>query len=306
MANPIAVISPTFATTLCIFHTVLYVGVLYLSPSTRPRAIVNPSDIERPNDPNYIRLRSRAVTFATIVSLLITLCVVKNATGLSWFAAQKEMGLWPKVGLWGWLKEVGIVMGLVWWLFMGSLWEKFVVGEGWRWEELRRDWEKVRYTWAGWKNIVVGPVTEELVFRAGMVPLHVLAGRNFGSIVWTTPLFFGIAHIHHLYEFYLRNPTRLTLGILGALFQFVYTTMFGWFAVFVFLRTGCIWNVILVHSFCNFIGLPTVGRIHNQHEGIVWGKWVDYMLWAGHAAGVMGFYKMLWPLTEGREPLMRI
>lgn len=40
--------------------------------------------------------------------------------------------------------------------------------------------------------MVIGPVTEELVFRAGMVPLHVLAGRSFGSIVWTTPLFFGI------------------------------------------------------------------------------------------------------------------
>lgn len=192
MADPIALISPTLATTLCILHTVLYVGVLYLSPSTRPRAPINPSDIQRPTDPNYIRLRSRAVTFATIISLLITLCVVKNATGLSWFDAQKEIGLWPRVGLWEWLKEVGMAMSLVWWLFMGSLWERFVVGGGWRREELRRDWERVRYSWVGWKNIVVGPVTEELVFRVGMVPLQVLAGRGFGSIVWTTPLFFGI------------------------------------------------------------------------------------------------------------------
>ena len=192
MDYPTTPISSTLATTLCILHTGLYVGVLYLFPSTRPRAITKPSDIQRQIDPNYIRLRSRAVTFATIVSLLVTLCVVKNATGLSWFVAQREMGLWPKVGLWGWLKEVGMVMGLVWWLFIGSLWERFVVGEGWRWEELRQDWERVRYSWVGWKNIVIGPVTEELVFRAGMVPLHVLAGRSFGSIVWTTPLFFGI------------------------------------------------------------------------------------------------------------------
>lgn len=66
------------------------------------------------------------------------------------------------------------------------------MGEGWRWRELRADWERVRYSWVGWKNMVVGPVTEELVFRAGMVPLQMLAGRSFGGIVLTTPLFFGI------------------------------------------------------------------------------------------------------------------
>ena len=113
-------------------------------------------------------------------------------------------------------------------------------------------------------------------------------------------------HLHHLYEFYLRNPTRLTLGIIQVLFQFVYTTMFGWFAAFVFLRTGSVWTVILVHAFCNYIGLPTFGRIHDQYEGVAWGKWVDYVHWAGHVAGIIGFYKMLWLLTEGREPLMRI
>ena len=137
-----------------------------------------------------------------------------------------------------------------------------------------------------------------------MVPLHILAGRSYTSIIWTTPLFFGIAHVHHFYEFLLRNPTLIVLGLLRTIAQFTYTTMFGWFATFVFIRTGSVWNVILIHMFCNYLGVPTIGTVHDQGDGYVWGKWVNWVHWAGHVVGLMGFCCWLWPLTEGNNPLL--
>ncbi|KAK3114601.1 CAAX prenyl protease, partial [Teratosphaeriaceae sp. CCFEE 6253] len=51
-------------------------------------------------------------------------------------------------------------------------------------------------------------------------------------------------------------------GILRSLFQLTYTSLFGFFAAFVYLRTGNIWAVILAHSFCNWMGIPRVwGRV---------------------------------------------
>jgi hypothetical protein len=41
-------------------------------------------------------------------------------------------------------------------------------------------------------------------------------------------------------------------------FQLVYTTLFGWYASYLFLRTGSILPPILSHIFCNIMGLPPI------------------------------------------------
>ena len=43
---------------------------------------------------------------------------------------------------------------------------------------------------------------------------------------------------------------------LRSLLQFTYTTLFGGYATFLFLRTGSLLSVILVHAFCNWMGFP--------------------------------------------------
>ena len=47
-------------------------------------------------------------------------------------------------------------------------------------------------------------------------------------------------------------------------FQFCYTTIFGWYVSFAFLRLGSIWPPILCHSFCNIMGFPDVSDIQLQ------------------------------------------
>ncbi|KIV99924.1 hypothetical protein, variant 2 [Verruconis gallopava] len=148
-------------------------------------------------------------------------------------------------------------------LFAGPLFEAAIVEGRWR------DWlwgthvVETFSSWTGWRNLVAGPVTEEIVFRSLLVPLHILAKVAPKNIVFITPLYFGIAHIHHLYEFRLTHPEVPVLpAVLRTVVQFTYTSLFGFFATFVYLRTGSVYTAIAAHMFCNWMGLPRIwGRV---------------------------------------------
>lgn len=148
-------------------------------------------------------------------------------------------------------------------LFVGPLFEGAIVeGKG-------KDWIRGTYivetfsSWTGWRNLVAGPITEEVVFRSLLVPLHLLAHVPARRIVFTTPLYFGIAHVHHLYEFRLTHPEVPVLpAVIRTIIQFSYTSLFGFFATFVYLRTGSVYTAIAAHMFCNWMGLPRFwGRV---------------------------------------------
>jgi prenyl protein peptidase len=88
------------------------------------------------------------------------------------------------------------------------------------------------------------------------------------TIIFITPLFFGlgktslsrqsnvIAHIHHAYEHNLHNPRSPLATIVVTSIQFTYTTIFGWYASYLFITTQTIWAPVVVHTFCNVMGLP--------------------------------------------------
>jgi prenyl protein peptidase len=88
-------------------------------------------------------------------------------------------------------------------------------------------------------------------------------------ITFTSPLIFGVAHAHHLHEVinssrrpgasYLSTaltPSVILPGLIRTIFQFMYTSLFGFIAAFIYLRTSSLVACILAHSFCNWMGLP--------------------------------------------------
>lgn len=123
-------------------------------------------------------------------------------------------------------------------------------------------------SWQGYRNFVAGPITEEVLFRSVLVAIHLLAKMSPSKIVFLTPLYFGIAHVHHFYEFTLTHPhTPLTGALLRSVFQFGYTTVFGWLATFVYVRTGSLYSCIIIHTLCNWIGLPRFwGKLKKREE----------------------------------------
>ncbi|XP_035263396.1 CAAX prenyl protease 2-like isoform X2 [Anguilla anguilla] len=86
------------------------------------------------------------------------------------------------------------------------------------------------------RNQVVAPLTEELVFRAGMLPMLVpCAGPN--AAIFVCPLFFGVAHFHHVIELLRFRQGTVSAIFLSAVFQFSYTGVFGAYTAFIFIRT---------------------------------------------------------------------
>eukprot|EP00002_Diphylleia_rotans_P026089 TRINITY_DN5187_c0_g1_i2.p1 TRINITY_DN5187_c0_g1~~TRINITY_DN5187_c0_g1_i2.p1 ORF type:complete len:236 (+),score=31.90 TRINITY_DN5187_c0_g1_i2:57-764(+) len=88
------------------------------------------------------------------------------------------------------------------------------------------------------RNVIVAPIAEEFVYRGCLVPLLWSAGFTFNQIVFWCPLFFGVAHLHHILQNISHGWNALKIAILQALFQTLYTWVFGMYSTFLFLRTG--------------------------------------------------------------------
>ncbi|KAK5163594.1 Palmitoyl-protein thioesterase 1 [Saxophila tyrrhenica] len=252
---------------LCeLLFTAFYVAPFYLSPTLRSTPL-NSRDA-----PIVIRARMRAVGLTCIACMVVTIYVLAMEGHATPREVLRLLGVWPFDPL-----DILKVLALVLVLFTCSLYEELIVDSEWRdwsWSNFR---QSIFDSWVGYRNLVAAPFSEEFVFRSFTIPLFLLAKTDPIRIVFTTPLVFGLAHLHHLTEYLQARtpkgnrfpPFQAWLsGILRSVFQFAYTSLFGFFAAFVFLRTGNIWAAIVAHSFCNRMGLPRVwGKV---------GQFADY------------------------------
>ncbi|KAH8431259.1 CAAX prenyl protease RCE1 [Aspergillus melleus] len=308
------VISVQAAACFSILLTLIYVVPFYVSTTTRPSPTLSR------DAPSVIRARIRAVTSSCVISTLAVfwLIIAKDNAPVS--EALRLLGWWP-VGL----LEIARSLALTAILFTGPLFERGIAEGEWRdWIRGRRVSETLR-GWIGWRNYVAGPITEEIMFRSAIVPLHVLARVSPGHIVFMAPLYFGIAHVHHFYEFRLTHPdTSIIAAMFRSIFQFSYTTIFGWYATFIYLRTGSLPAAILAHTFCNWCGLPRLwGRVeavlpidpplvkgkenpdrHILYEYTQLGVGWSVAYYALLVGGAVGFYWALWPLTISNNALV--
>lgn len=143
-----------------------------------------------------------------------------------------------------------------------------------------------------WRNYIISPFTEEFVFRSCMLPL-LIQNLNHVSVVLIAPLFFGLAHLHHIIEGYFTN--ELPLGhLIGAhMFQFSYTYIFGVYSSFLFLRTGSLFSCFISHAFCNFMGFPNFRQLMNDFD-----TKVKYSVAAVYCFGLVMFFVLVGSLTE--------
>ncbi|TDH72928.1 uncharacterized protein CCR75_003100 [Bremia lactucae] len=176
------------------------------------------------------------------------------------------------------------------------------------------------------RTYVMGPLTEEFVFRSCMVPLLVCADFTVKQIVLGGPLIFGAAHLHHMME-YIRHGKTLKDAALIVGFQLMYTSLFGAYATFIFLRTGWIFfharycfpflrleksciesssnipnlcdvghfaSIFLVHIFCNVMGFPDLSFFNPKSSLHSY----RLVLLGAYFFGIYVFSILLLPLTE--------
>ncbi|KAG9516820.1 CaaX prenyl proteinase Rce1, partial [Aureobasidium melanogenum] len=307
---------------LTVLFTIIYIAPFYLSSTLRSNLTANR------NTPSVIEARIRAVVWSCVASVVITVCVLFLKGHVALGEILHLLGVYP-VNILDTAKSFLLVAIL----FAGPLFERAIIEGEWRSWGGAAIKETVYDDLIGWRNLVVGPVSEELVFRSLAISLFLLAQASALRITFTSPLIFGVAHVHHLHEHinasrrpgasYLATaltPSVILPGVLRSVFQFLYTSLFGFIAAFIYLRTSSLVACILAHSFCNWMGLPRFwGRVgqevgeqmadqthydrsvsdalqtgtHGQRLSITWTITYYIVL----VAGAIGFWKLRWSLT---------
>jgi len=151
-------------------------------------------------------------------------------------------------------------------------------------------WRQSLRDWIWWRNHVVAPFSEEFTFRACMVPV-LLGYYSQKQAIIISPLFFGVAHFHHMVE-RIRKGQGFIPSFLVSMFQFAYTTVFGMYSALLFVRTGHLAAPFLVHAYCNFMGFPDFAEVVNSEPR------KRLFLSAMFVLGAISFYLLLDTLID--------
>lgn len=154
---------------------------------------------------------------------------------------------------------------------------------------------------ASLRTLVVAPFAEEFVFRACVIAILHDGGAAPASLVWASPLCFGLAHLHNVFHVRYappagyasthaadqRHPPRAPWGIAVqiALVQVCYTYIFGVIAAHLYVSTGTFVAPFVAHALCNYLGLPRVHEIGGGARGM--------LVWGAYAAGIALFASMV-------------
>lgn len=250
-----------------------YVGSLYVWRSKQDR-----------DHPDTIKRRFLSAAFMTILSPLFVL----------WFGSPELLqkhSLSETIGLrWPGLVAASVVpLCLTMVLFLGPLAMLFL-DDRTRVYCVSMYWKQCLRDWIWWRNHVVAPFSEEFTFRACMVPI-LLGYYTHTQAIIISPLFFGVAHFHHMVE-RIRKGQGIFPAFLVSVFQFSYTTIFGMYSALLFVRTGHFAAPFVVHAYCNFMGFPDFGEVINSEPK------KRSLLTVMFLMGAVSFYFLLVPLSH--------
>eukprot|EP01137_Pigoraptor_chileana_P028969 Opistho-2@13522 len=271
-------LTPAGSITACLAFTALFVGSLYIwkTPLNRHR-----------DSPDVIKKRFVSVSLVVILAPLILALAFgtrahegsKNGHTLAHWMGFRGDNAIVASALPLFLTAILFVGPLVMDYADGELREKLL-------DHSPRDLIFMR-------NIIVGPVTEEIVFRGCMIPLLVSAVGP-GWAILLNPLFFGFAHTHHILHILHAQGTPVGQALIVVAVQLFYTSVFGLYSAFLLVRTGSIFGPIVSHIFCNMMGFPRFGEIseHKHSIGTHWvdGRWLSVLHTSQHIRARMMLY----------------
>lgn len=267
-----------------------YVGGLYISQSGRVSFTKNQKTSRDRNDDAVIRARLKAVFISTCLSCGVVYWCISREESLTFNSTLKALGFLSSKNT---LKAHLLILVLYTGPFVALyLSQELPFQKNWTFEA--NIWPTFK-TWIGFRNHIAGPVSEEIVFRACLLSIARMSHRGWYEMLFATPLWFGGAHLHNAFEIYNKlGRTRLALqrAIAIALIQFTYTTLFGAYVSFLFLRTESILPSISAHIVANVMGLPALPtelKEHPRHK---------LLIIIGYVIGIVGFISALGPWTS--------
>ncbi|CAH8507263.1 unnamed protein product [Dicrocoelium dendriticum] len=270
----------------CFLYSFLFVCSLYFVRTKLPR-----------NHPITIRNRFVSVTVASLIIILHVSTLIRRYDYP-----------WSTVYIYDW-KQIFITLDNFWSIilystaltlapYLGTLVDRMCSGQLYALfsGEL---WEYRLFSWVSVRNLIVAPAAEELIFRAcilyHLLPLY----TSCWSLCVVSPLFFSIAHFHHMLE-HIHDGERVLHAFLKTLFQVAYTTIFGAYSAFLLLRTGSIFSAIVAHALCNLMSLPDFPGALKRGR-MRWGVWGQLLAIIAHTSGLVLWAWFLFPATDPRR-----
>uniref|UniRef100_A0A8D8N554 CAAX prenyl protease 2 n=1 Tax=Culex pipiens TaxID=7175 RepID=A0A8D8N554_CULPI len=229
----------------CFIISVIYVASLYVWRSKHDR-----------DHPSTIKRRF----FSVFVVMIISPVFVALLTSEGVF---QRYSVWQIMGfrLEGLFTAIVLPLVLTATLFLGPLSVTLTNGL-WRIYSEPMYWVNAVQNLMWLRNHLVAPLSEEFTFRACMLPLLLQTFRPHVAML-ITPLLFGLAHLHHIKE-RLRDGTPLRVVLTVSFFQFFYTTIFGIYSAYLFVRSGHFAAPFVAHAFCNHMGFPDLQEVTSQ------------------------------------------
>ncbi|CAD91634.1 CAAX prenyl protease 2 [Caenorhabditis elegans] len=230
------------------------------------------------NDPESVKRRFKGALLSNFVSIVVTAFYLRDYTD----SPMLEMGVrWDNIG-----QSITYPFILMNAFYLGqfvmmqidrTLWHYF------DWYE----WKLCFNSWVWRRDIIVGPITEEIVFRACSSTLmaHVYGPT---MTILLNPIPFAASHFHHIWDDQRRGYS-LAHSILQRGFQFCYTYLFGAFATWLQLTTRHAIVPIIAHAFCNAQGLPLWLEIPNYPK-----RRDRLTLYAAYSVGFAAFVHLLY------------
>jgi len=256
---------------ICLLITVFYVATLYIWSSELNR-----------DHPTTIKRRFVSVSVIMVLAPVIVYIMCHG---------RSDASLWELLGLRysGLLRAFYLPLFLTMLLFLGPIAVQVSNG-AWK-TYIRFSYWKESFQDLIWiRNHVMAPLSEEFAFRACMLPILQLTFSR-TTAVFITPLFFGIAHLHHMIE-RIRSGFDKRTAIIVSSFQFVYTTIFGIYSAFLFVRTGHFMAPFIAHAFCNHMGFPDIQELMSQPEH------KRHIYYGLYVAGLVSFLLLLPTFTR--------
>ncbi|KAH6907575.1 hypothetical protein BKA70DRAFT_1104644 [Coprinopsis sp. MPI-PUGE-AT-0042] len=307
-------LQPSTAHLLSLGFACCYVGSLYIPNRARLKFETNlPARQEEVqeraklaherwrDDPDVIAARLKMASLASVFCVLgrqtaiDQICLVLFSKSCITTSVQDTSiaflhSLWSTVQAAWYTLRPHVVLPL---LFLGPLLATYLEGtlpfqRRWSWRYTK--WRFCSLT--GLRTFILGPITEEIVFRACVLAVSNMAHLSKKSMVLWTPLVFGVAHVHHAWDSfnrYGRTKRALKVALISTFIQFCYTSLFGFLVAYLFINSGSLYPPITAHMFCNTMGLPNpVEGVGRRRTGA--GK---IAIVVAYLVGIVGFYYAL-------------
>ncbi|KAK3093080.1 hypothetical protein FSP39_010807 [Pinctada imbricata] len=278
MADLIFAVDPWQAILLCLLFAIIYVASLYVWADSVNKNRDHPDTIKR------------RFTSVSVICVIIPLLLRFFSTYADSVHAHSFLE-WLGLRFSGLIPSLILPLALTMVLFLGPLTLHYVDGVFSIYMDSRY-WTNSMKNLIWIRNHIVAPFSEEFIYRACMLPVLVPCFGP-GMSTFLCPLFFGVAHFHHMIERIIQGKQEVSDALKQSFFQLTYTTLFGAYSAFLFLRTGHLMAPVIAHAFCNHMGFPAFGEVmHHPNTA------TRHKLIASFVFGLILWVALLYPLTS--------